>query len=153
MKWNDANEFLKELRGEQKRHRGFDEAPPEVDPSKLPKGHRPGFIYFIGEMDGDTLRAVKIGYSNKTHRRKKNLQTGNSDKLVLLNEIPGTEHEERSLHRLMDDHRKHKEWFYPVDAVMQLMQLCVEHDSVPPNLAEQLELLGLIPPHKAVNWR
>lgn len=80
-------------------------APPEEDG----RGEKHGQIYFI---QGDVTKRIKIGYtSNAVNMRLANLQTGCTEKLVLLLCIPGTLEEEKSLHEKFASHRLDGEWF------------------------------------------
>lgn len=68
-----------------------------------------GYIYFIA---AETLGAVKIGFT-RSHpiARLKGLQTGCPAPLKLLAFVPGSEEEERRLHRCFSPLRIHGEWF------------------------------------------
>lgn len=70
-------------------------------------------IYIIGEAGtaNDTL-AIKVGFSNNPEQRLKELQIGNPRTLYLLAAIPGTQAQERSLHRFLNDFStSSNEWF------------------------------------------
>lgn len=76
-----------------------------------------GCIYFIQEgREG----AIKIGWtSNDPHRRRDNLQIGNSHDLHLIGVVPDVEKgAESEWHMRLHMHRKRSEWFYPSDAVL-----------------------------------
>lgn len=76
-----------------------------------------GSIYFIQEgREG----AIKIGWtSNDPHRRRDNLQIGNSHDLHLIGIVPNVEKgAEASWHLRLAAHRKRSEWFYPTEEVM-----------------------------------
>jgi len=71
-----------------------------------------GFVYFIKmEETGD----IKIGFTEKNPKeRLKDLQTGNSNKLILLGYIDGTNQDEYNLHQEFSEERKRiGEWFKP----------------------------------------
>ena len=72
-----------------------------------------GFIYFIQESETER---IKIGFSEKHPQgRLESFQTGNSNKLVLLGYIEGTQEDETRLHREFEEERirKRNEWFEP----------------------------------------
>ena len=123
MVWENGDDFIAKMKREKKRGQGF----------SLPEEQPIGRIYFIAERDSnDRDKAIKIGYSNKPARRKRTLKTGNSDQLVILLDIPGTIPEEKMLHRLLQKHRKTREFFYPHDEVYHVMRICREYGRVPP---------------------
>ena len=71
-----------------------------------------GFVYFIKmEETGE----IKIGFTEKNPKeRLKDLQTGNSNKLILLGYIDGTNQDEFNLHQEFSEERKSiGEWFKP----------------------------------------
>ena len=70
-------------------------------------------VYFIYEQNRDR---VKIGYSADCEQRRKAMQTGNSDKLILFREIEGTTGTETKFHRRFARQRIYhddsaSEWF------------------------------------------
>ena len=72
-----------------------------------------GFIYFIQESETER---IKIGFSEKHPQgRLESFQTGNSNKLVLLGYIEGTQADETRLHREFKKERIRirNEWFEP----------------------------------------
>jgi hypothetical protein len=75
-----------------------------------------GYVYLLAEM-GDNLR-YKIGITkNSVEKRLKQLATGNSDKIIILNSYysPNYKKIERMLHRQFSSDRKHLEWFTMTD--------------------------------------
>lgn len=80
-----------------------------------------GSLYFIQEGPGG---AIKIGWtSNCPHRRRDNLQIGNSHDLVLLGIIPDVPRTaEAEWHRLFEDTRKRSEWFYPTARLLRAIE-------------------------------
>ena len=66
-------------------------------------------IYLIRGNDG----RYKIGISKHPNKRIKELQTGNSDKLVIIDsyESPNAHKIESALHRFYSYYRKEGEWF------------------------------------------
>jgi hypothetical protein len=75
----------------------------------------PGWIYFISEENNNR---VKIGYSKDPYKRLKQLQTGNSNKLILLNAIPGSQKEERKWHKLFCHSKINNEWFHLSEEIL-----------------------------------
>ena len=68
-------------------------------------------IYFI---QNEANRSIKIGYTGgEVSGRLRQLQTSSSDRLKLLGSIPGTEEDEKFLHRQFDSYRLSGEWFRP----------------------------------------
>ena len=70
-----------------------------------------GFVYFIQEEE---TGRIKIGFSEKHPLgRLKDFQTGNSNKLILLGYIEGTQQDESNLHREFYEERirNENEWF------------------------------------------
>lgn len=74
---------------------------------------RQGYVYLI--TDGEYL---KIGYSVNPKKRAAELQTGNARKLTLLGFFPGTEADERKLHRKYIKDNELQEWFRISDALL-----------------------------------
>lgn len=65
-------------------------------------------VYFIADT---TNNVVKIGYSKSPKNRLKQLQTSNSNVLVLLGFMDGNKEEEIHLHKLFSKHQLQGEWF------------------------------------------
>lgn len=76
-----------------------------------------GSLYFIQEGVGG---AVKIGWTaNDPHRRRDNLQIGNSHDLILLGILPDVEMQvELEWHTRFERFRKRSEWFWPAAELM-----------------------------------
>ena len=66
------------------------------------------YVYFIG----NGLNKVKIGWSKFPENRMEELQTGSSEKLIMLGYISGTQRDERRLHKLFKKDHYRGEWFY-----------------------------------------
>ena len=81
----------------------------------LLRNHDNGFIYFVQQGDDGP---VKIGWSYDPKNRIDQLQTANPAKLCLLGSYPGSEGDERELHKSLSKHRVRGEWFKPCDEVM-----------------------------------
>jgi len=87
-----------------------------------------GFVYFIREEGTDR---IKIGFTEKNPKeRVKKLQTGNSNKLILLGSIDGTNQDENNLHREFSEERGNGEWFEPSprleSRIKQLVDVSIE---------------------------
>ena len=67
-------------------------------------------IYFI---QAGCNGPIKIGYAQSPEARRRELQTGNHEKLNLIVAIPGDPERERSIHNDLRNHRYrvHSEWF------------------------------------------
>ncbi len=76
-------------------------------------------VYFIGSARS---KAVKIGVAEDPRTRLSALQTGNSQRLVLLAEMPGDERYERVLHRTFAPQRIRGEWFKNEGALAELIK-------------------------------
>lgn len=70
------------------------------------------FIYLI---ESEETKKLKIGYTNDPQQRCKSLQTGNSEKLNLIYQIPVPEKKarniEKKLHHELSIYRVRGEWF------------------------------------------
>lgn len=80
---------------------------------KAQRSGRQGYVYLIIESPGgvDDLSAGKVGYSTNPRKRVAELQTGNKRALKLYLMKPGTEADERSIHRRHIKHNEMQEWF------------------------------------------
>lgn len=68
-----------------------------------------GWVYFI--RSGET-GLVKIGWTaGDAEKRLKDLQTGNGESLRLLMQTPGTQRDEKALHRRYAEYHVRGEWF------------------------------------------
>lgn len=79
-------------------------------------GMEKGFVYLLAEM-GDNLR-YKIGITKNTvEKRVKQLSTGNSDSIMIINRYQSEHYKqiERMLHMKFFKERKHLEWFTMTD--------------------------------------
>jgi len=76
-------------------------------------------IYFIGSVESGT---VKIGKSSNPEKRVAELQTGNSNRLVLYGVIHDVnEYCENRLHKQFEDIRLEGEWFKLTDELIQFI--------------------------------
>lgn len=70
---------------------------------------------------------VKIGFTSRTpEARLKESQTFAATPLRLLTETPGTQAQERSLHKLFASTRHHGEWFTPSPLLEELIDSLIE---------------------------
>ncbi len=76
-------------------------------------------IYFIKNIANGQ---IKIGFAENPNTRLANLQTGSTDKLVLIKSIEGDLAVEAQLHRQFAVHRLHGEWFTPADDLIQFIR-------------------------------
>jgi hypothetical protein len=87
-----------------------------MDEADLSKGRE---VYAITETDGDgNLRSTKVGISNDTDVRIKNLQTGNSDQLEVIHKEPVSQPAkvESEIHTSLKEEGLHKRGeFFNID--------------------------------------
>ena len=78
-------------------------------------------IYFLKEKHKSN---IKIGSSGRVNFRVKDLQTGNSEKLILIGSMPGGKKLESLLHRTFQDFRCEggKDWFRPVPELVEFIR-------------------------------
>jgi hypothetical protein len=74
-------------------------------------------IYFVGPDDGD----IKIGITTNLPKRLCSLRTGSSKPLRTLLVIPGTQYDERELHRRFAADRLRGEWFKRSKLIMEFI--------------------------------
>jgi len=67
-----------------------------------------GFVYFIYDKSN-----IKIGFTKNIKKRIKELQTSNSNKLVLLGYFIGDMNKEQELHNQFKNYQILNEWFRP----------------------------------------
>ena len=77
-------------------------------------------VYFIADT---TNNVVKIGFSKSPKKRLQQLQTSNSNVLVLLGFIDGMETEESYCHQLFEKDKKIGEWFNLSDQIVDYINL------------------------------
>ena len=80
-----------------------------------------GYIYAIRAV---TIRRIKIGYSTDPEVRLCTMQVGSPDILEIIATWPGTEQEERRLHRHLNQWRIHGEWFEASESVLDTIKDC-----------------------------
>lgn len=83
------------------------------------------FVYFVQE---DRTGNYKIGKADNVDKRVAQLQSGNSNKLILLLKVQGGYPLEKSLHKRFAKYRIRGEWFKPnaeIEAYIELNQLNV----------------------------
>jgi len=92
-------------------------------------------IYFLQETGGNI--GIKIGYtaSDAPTGRQRACQTGNSNDLIVLATMPGTEADEDALHNRFAYAQLVREWFRPVPELIQfIIALAKTRNSAPPAL-------------------
>lgn len=101
-----------------------------------PREGREGWVYFCS--DG---QAIKIGWSQKPEDRPKALATGNPRPLTILAQIPGTQRDEKLLHKLLAPYRTRPtgEWFHARKPILALVGWAQRHGHAVP---EPLPRLG-----------
>jgi hypothetical protein len=80
-----------------------------------------GYVYCFRETEG-AERYVKVGYSVNPEKRIAEVQTGNPRILEIVGYFPGTEEDERALHKQFGPSNKLQEWFRPTPALLSLFQ-------------------------------
>lgn len=96
-------------------------------------------IYFIqAGNDGP----IKIGKAQNSEARRRDLQTGNHEKLKLITEIPGDKEREDSIHNDLRSDRYRGEWFSATPKVLAYIDKVARVD---------YEIIGGIA--RAVIWR
>lgn len=87
-----------------------------------PETSKPSYVYFIEAGD-----LVKIGVTKDVTKRLASLQTGSPARLNMIGFIPGTDKEEKELHRKFSSHRSHGEWFKKTnDLINYIKEVCHE---------------------------
>ncbi len=80
-------------------------------------------VYFIGAMDGEEIKAVKIGHTGShIHQRVIQLQIGSYLPLRVLAMFPGMVKLERQLHRCLDGDHIRGEWYRPSPEIMGIIR-------------------------------
>lgn len=74
-------------------------------------------VYFIRSGN-----FIKIGYADDPHRRLKQLQTGNPQKLELIGHVDGDMSTEAHIHGLFSDFRVKGEWFELTSDIMAYVE-------------------------------
>jgi hypothetical protein len=76
-------------------------------------------IYFIKNVANGN---IKIGFSETPTKRLRELQTGSTERLVLLKSIPGDHSLERQLHEQFAHCRLDGEWFSSADEILEFIR-------------------------------
>ena len=76
-------------------------------------------IYFIKNISNGQ---IKIGFAVKPNKRLADLQTGSTDKLILIKAIDGGPADEAALHEKFAVHRLNGEWFSPHDEIIEFIR-------------------------------
>ncbi len=79
-----------------------------------------GWVYFARQQG--RLDRIKIGHSIDPHHRIKSLATGSPYPMELLDVWRGSQALEEALHRALDAHRVHLEWFSYVEDLDTLLR-------------------------------
>lgn len=77
-------------------------------------------VYLIATVD---RKRVKIGLSRNPRRRLRQLQTGHSDRLEILDLVPGGRKLEAFLHSSLSDFRMQGEWFTVEEGFFDHLQI------------------------------
>src|SRR5262245_20660403 len=80
-----------------------------------------GYVYAIRAV---TIGRIKIGYSADPEVRLCNMQVGSPDVLEIIATWPGTEEQERKLHKHLNQWRLHGEWFEASEVVLDTIKHC-----------------------------
>jgi len=83
-------------------------------------------IYFIGAFDGNTLHAIKIGFTGRKSvtRRLETHQIGNHLTLKAIGTFNGDRKEEHAQHKKWAAYRLRGEWFRPDAALVAFATSC-----------------------------
>lgn len=71
-----------------------------------------GVLYLVYFIADPIKNVVKIGFSKNPKRRLKQLQTSNSNMLILLGYLNGNKETEKFYHKLFGKYRLSGEWFH-----------------------------------------
>jgi hypothetical protein len=93
--------------------------------AKRARLHNDGYVYFI---ENTVTKNIKIGWAYHPSKRVKALQVGNDCALKLLNSINGDIAREKSIHKLLAEHRVLGEWFSPSPDVIEFMKTAVSDE-------------------------
>lgn len=95
-----------------------------------------GVVYFVQEGKSGP---IKIGWtSNCPHRRRDNLQIGNSEDLYLLGVLPDADQSlEARWHKCYSKYRKRSEWFWPARELVE----AIDRQFPPPERQKQPKLV------------
>lgn len=99
---------------------------------------QPCMVYFIQVRGGGP---IKIGATDHTGRRLKNLKGWCPLPLDIVCEISSTYFAEAFLHNMQKPFRIHGEWFNPNAALDKIMAHISEHGAFPDDVALELESL------------
>jgi hypothetical protein len=85
-----------------------------------------GYIYAIRAV---TINRIKIGYSTDPEVRLCTMQVGSPDILEIIATWPGTEQDERRLHRHLHQWRIHGDWFESSENVLDAIKHCYDNQA------------------------
>lgn len=110
-------------------------------------------IYFVRCQ---ARNAIKIGTADDPAARLRGLQTACPDDLELLGSIPGSESEERALHRKFAELRIRGEWFRAEQSLIGFIELHTNHDlfkDMPKITHDRKDIYQLVKEgHQIENW-
>lgn len=88
-----------------------------------------GYVYFVQEgTDGP----IKIGWTKvEPLKRLAALENGNSNPLKLLGALVDHPDSEKTWHNRFSACRKHREWFYPTDALVAAIRIALSSHETP----------------------
>lgn len=107
----EAMNFSATKLGEIEQARGTPPRPRKAMPQRAN-----GYVYFLRSGD-----RIKIGFSLNPFDRAGGMKTALADGVTCLVAVPGTQYEERRLHRALYRHRRNGEWFERHPDVVQVM--------------------------------
>lgn len=86
------------------------------------------YVYFIRNIDTGN---IKIGVSKSPEIRIKSLETGCDAELEILAVILCSDEPdlEKMIHKSYEEHRKIREWFYPNEPILDLLEMAKKGDS------------------------
>lgn len=79
---------------------------PRFPANRYPQGR---VVYWIGEPAG--LLPVKVGYSERVHRRLREIQIACPVRIQLIAYLVATKRQEKELHKILRTANVHGEWF------------------------------------------
>lgn len=108
-----------------------------ADVIRAERAKRRGMIYFVATSPPKGKK-IKIGFTTNLKSRLDSLRTGSPVKLALVFTHPGTQQDERALHKRFAEHRMEGEWFWWCTAIEDYIN-------------EQSDRLGALPRRRQHN--
>ena len=83
---------------------------PKFQLKNYPRGR---VVYWVGAIEPreDPL-PIKIGYSERVHKRLREIQIHSPIRVGLIAYLVGTPRQEKEIHQLLREHNVHGEWFH-----------------------------------------